>query len=203
MSRPPEKRRADRQRTYEEERTFGVRFEHARALVPRLLERAVGTKVDTLEDAYFVARADRTTAVTVRLGRAEADTRCLVRVTSLHDSHTLVAGSILLMTFVGMAMELSTGYFSLARSHWFRMLVMMAGALAVAYAARSAQQKQAVARDVLAHKIFRTIEDAVASQSVMGHYRVAPGTYASLAEDAALLEEEAQVPSAAAARARA
>jgi hypothetical protein len=146
------------QTTREEERVLGISYDRAIAMIPRLMREATGAEPEALGDGYLVARAVTETAtreVTVRLGRQGADTRFSVRVETLSQLK-------LTMTVVVVAMlTLGLGVFVLIP--WII----------------SRQRKDARDRDLLVHKTFRAIEDAVAEQGVASNYRIAPGADAA------------------------
>jgi hypothetical protein len=146
----------------EEERVLGITYERALAMVPRLVREATGVEVETLGDGYFVAHPADGSAkreVTVRLGRQSADTRVSVRV----ETYTQ-ASMTALVIIVAM---LTAGLGILPLIPWLQ----------------SMARKQARERDLLVHRTFRAIEDAVAEQGVAGNYRIAPGADASVQED--------------------
>jgi hypothetical protein len=69
-------------------------------------------------------------------------------------------------------------------------VLIVVSVLALVFTAMRQQQKGALTRDLLAHKIFRTLEDAVAEQGVASHYRVAPGRDAAVPDERLLDEAE-------------
>lgn len=148
---------------------LGITYERALAMVPRLIREATGAEVETLGDGYFVATPRSGSAkrdVTVRLGRQGADTRVSVRVETYTEA-SMTAIVILVAIF-------TAGLGILPLIPWFQ----------------SVQRQQARERDLLMHRTFRAIEDAVAEQGVGGNYRVAPGMDAPQAR----VEEAAPQP---------
>lgn len=143
----------------EEERVLGITYERALAMVPRLIREAANAEVQTLGDGYFVATAADGSAkrdVTVRLGRQGADTRVSVRV----ETYTQASMTVLVV----LVAIFTAGLGVLPLIPWFQ----------------SVQRQQARARDLLVHRTFRAIEDAVAEQGVAGNYRIAPGADAAV-----------------------
>ena len=159
----------------EEERTLGITYERALAIVPALLEKA-GT-VSTLGDGYFVVASSGTQRreLTVRLGRSGADTRISLRAESFTDPSMTALVIVVAMVTMGLGV--------LVMLPWFM----------------SAQRKESRERDLLVHRTLRSIEDAVAEQGVAPNYRVAPGMDAVVAGPEALEEEAAPVSGAGAA----
>ncbi len=162
---------AAQQSVREEERVLGITYERALAMVPRLMREAANAEVQTLGDGYFVAQPADGSAkrdVTVRLGRQGADTRVSVRVET-YTQASMTALVILVAIF-------TAGLGILPLIPWFQ----------------SMQRKQARERDLLVHRTFRAIEDAVAEQGVAGNYRIAPGADATAPEVVEEIADEAQ-----------
>ena len=151
----------------EEERVLGIGYERALAMVPRLVRAATGAEPNELGDGYFVAslvERSMKREVTVRLGRQGPDTRFSVRVESY--SH----GKAILLFILFATLTLGLG-----------MLVALPWMIAM-------QRREARERDLLVHKTFRAIEDAVAEQGAAGSYRIGPGADAAIPEEEELAE---------------
>jgi len=146
----------------EEERVLGISFERALAMIPRLVRDATGAEVQALGDGYFVGVHDGGNAkreLTIRLGRQGPDTRFSVRV----ESH-MVFWIVFAVILVGIA-TVAIGLIPLIP--WLQ----------------SVQRREARERELLVHRIFRAIEDAVAEQGVSKGYRIAPGADAVMREN--------------------
>lgn len=136
----------------EEERVLAISYERALAMIPRLVRRVTGAQVQTLGDGYFVAETtDSRRELTIRLGRQGPDTRFSVRV----ESRTIV-WMIVLVAVVAIGTA-GLGVFPLIP--WLQ----------------SVARREARERELLVHKTFRAIEDAVAEQDLAKGYRIAPG----------------------------
>ena len=146
----------------EEERVLPIAYERALLMVPKLVEEAMGGPAQVLGDGYFVAQTGakrRKNEVTIRLGRQGPDTRLSVRVESLADPW-----SVLILIFM---ILFTAGIGVLALIPWIQ-----------ANARRATRE-----RDLLSHKIFRAMEDAVAEQGAGTGYRVAPGVDANVPDE--------------------
>lgn len=136
-------------------------------VVPRLVKKAIGADVQELGDGYWVATLTQENGVkrevTVRLGKQGPDTRFSVRAETTAQGGAFVA----LMVLVGV-FTFGLGYLFL-----------------IPYLQKRAREEQRQ-RDLLVHKTFRAIEDAVAEQGAASNYRVAPLE----AEPAEVPEEE-------------
>jgi hypothetical protein len=157
------------QNVREEERVLGISYERALAMVPRLMRDAANAEVQTLGDGYFVAQAADGSSkrdVTVRLGRQGADTRVSVRV------ETYTQASMTAMIIVVAILTMGLGILPLIP--WLQ----------------SVARTQARERDLLVHRTFRAIEDAVAQQGVASNYRIAPGADATVPAAVPNAEEE-------------
>ncbi|MBX3186527.1 MAG: hypothetical protein KF819_05910 [Labilithrix sp.] len=138
----------------EEERVLGIVYDRAVTMVPRLIQSATGAAPQELGDGYFVVETGDGGArrqVTVRLGRQGADTRVSVRVETFTRATTTII-IVLVAIF-------TAGFGILPLIPWLQ----------------SVTRKQAQERDLLVHRTFRAIEDAVAEQGAAGNYRIAPG----------------------------
>lgn len=138
----------------EEERVLGISYDRALAMVPRLVREATGAEVQTLGDGYFVAEmkvGSSKRELTVRLGRQGPDTRLSVRV----ESHAIVW----MITLVIVLAIATAGLGIIPLIPWLQ----------------SVARREARERELLVHKTFRAIEDAVAEQGLSKGYRIAPG----------------------------
>jgi hypothetical protein len=138
----------------EEERVLGISYDRAIAMMPRLIRDTTGAQPETLGDGYLIATVKQKNVrreLTVRLGRQGADTRFAVRV----ESFTLAR---MLPVFI-LAAILTAGLGVILLLPWLHSLA----------------RREARERDLLVHKVFRSIEDAVAEQGTAGNYRIAPG----------------------------
>ncbi len=154
----------------EEERVLPIAYDRALVMVPKLAQEATGSAVEVLGDGYFVVQAAtgrQQNEVTIRLGRQGADTRLSVRVESVTDTASVILLVCLILFTAGIGV--------LFMIPWLQ-----------ARARRAMRE-----RDLLSHRIFRAVEDAVAEQGESPGYRVAPGA------DANLRVEEPEEPSAA------
>jgi len=147
----------------EEERVLGIAYERAVPMVPSLVKKATGAEVQELGDGYWVATVavpdGSKREVTIRLGKQGPDTRFAVRAESTGANWKWVT-----LIIVVSLLTLGLGIFAFIPAMQKRL--------------RTEQRE----RDLLVHKTFRAIEDAVAEQGVSPGYRVAPGEGAALPE---------------------
>ncbi|MBX3234402.1 MAG: hypothetical protein KIT84_13350 [Labilithrix sp.] len=152
----------------EEERVLGIAYDRAVPMVPGLVKKATGAEAQELGDGYWIAsvRAENGTKreVTVRLGKQGPDTRFAIRADSTGTNWKWTLFVILISI-----LTLGFGILFFIPSMQRRL--------------RTEQRE----RDLLVHKTFRAIEDAVAEQGASPGYRIAPG--AGAAEPDALAEE--------------
>jgi hypothetical protein len=138
--------------THEEAHTFAAPIDTVVAIAPKVLERVVGGKVETLGDGYLVARqaAGRggTRELTLRLHRAGADTSALVRVS------TNAEGWVTFLTIL------------------FAIATFGLGLLLLVPFLMRANREEARKRELLAHGVARAVEEAIAAPPTS--YRVAP-----------------------------
>jgi hypothetical protein len=163
----------------EEERVLGITYDRAVAMIPRLAKEAIGTEPTALGDGYFVVKVEHPNGVrevTIRLGRQGADTRFSVRVDTIKSMSAQMTVIVVVFGIVTMGLGL------------LPFLPWLVGR----------QRQEARERDLLVHKTFRAIEDAVAEQGVAGGYRIGPGADATApaeepaAEDADLGQARAR-----------
>jgi hypothetical protein len=150
----------------EEERVFGISYERALAMLPRLIRDTTGAEAQALGDGYFVAEMeseDVKRELTFRLGRQGPDTRFSLRVETTRDVAHWRMAIFVVVTVV------TAGIGAAFLAPWLMRLY----------------RQEARARDLLVHKTFRAIEDAVAAQGESNHYRVAPGADAAAPDDSA------------------
>lgn len=149
----------------EEERVLGIAYDRAVRAVPALVKQATGASVEELGDGYWVATLEQGSTrreVTVRLGKQGPDTRFSVRAETTAQGAAFVA----LVVVVGI-------------------VTMGIGILALIPLIQGRQRKDQRERDLLVHKTFRAIEDAVAEQGAAPGYRIAPGVEAARPEEPA------------------
>jgi hypothetical protein len=156
----------------EEERVLGIAYDRAVRAVPSLVKKATGaTGVEELGDGYWVTSFrepdGQTRELTVRLGKQGPDTRFNVRAETTAQG----ASFVWLMVLVGV-FTFGLGYLAL-----------------IPYLQKRAREGQR-ARDLLVHKVFRAIEDAVAEQGASPNYRIAAGEGAAEPEREAAEEAE-------------
>jgi len=157
----------------EEERVLGIAYDRALPMLPSLIKKATGAaSVEELGDGYWVASVSLPNGlkreVTVRLGKQGADTRFAVRAESTGTNWKWAT-----LIIVVSVLTLGIGIFAFLPSIQARMRV---------------EQRE---RDLLVHKTFRAIEDAVAEQGASPGYRIAPGEGAAaqgVAEEAEVAE---------------
>jgi hypothetical protein len=141
----------------EEERVLGISYDRAIVMVPRLIREAGGADAMMLGDGYFLSTMSNGTGrreLTVRLGRQGADTRFAVRVESFTHARTT-----LVFFFAAI---LTAGLGVLFLLPWLHGL----------------GRREARERDLVVHRVFRAIEDAVAEQGAAPSYRLAAGVEA-------------------------
>jgi hypothetical protein len=144
----------------EEERVLAISYDRAVAMIPKLAETATGAQPTALGDGYYVVKVEHPNGVrevTIRLGRQGADTRFSVRV----DTIKSLPPKITILVVV------------------FGLLTFGLGVLAFLPWLVGIQRREARERELLVHKTFRAIEDAVAEQGVAGGYRIGPGADAA------------------------
>jgi len=162
----------------EEERVLGITYERSAAMIPKLIRQVTSAEPQELGDGYFLTPIEvgsQRREVTVRLGRQGADTRFSVRVESLTQV-------------------------------WFTTLIIIVGVCTLGLGilplipwTQSVQRRETRERELLTHKVFRAIEEAVAAQGVATNYRVGPGADANVRVEeeapdaAAAVEEPAEV----------
>lgn len=140
----------------EEERVLGIAYERAVPIIPRLVKKATGAvDVKELGDGYWVAtfvvpETGVTREVTVRLGKQGPDTRFSVR------AETTSMGRFFLLVLLTVGV-----------------VTMGLGVLFLLPWITSRQRTEQRERDLVVHKVFRAIEDAVAEQGAGTGYRVA------------------------------
>jgi hypothetical protein len=166
MNQPPPAQQSVR----EEERVLGITYDRAVQMIPKLIRDASGANPQELGDGYYVAQlagsSGQKREITVRLGRQGADSRFSVRVESFARP-VYVA----IMIIVGVA---TFGLGILPLIPWIQ----------------SIQRKEARERELLVHKTFRAIEEAVAQQGLSTNYRVAPGADANVQQEAVAEPQE-------------
>lgn len=146
--------RVTSQNVREEERSFGIAYERAVPMVPRTLRAVTGIAPTEVGDGYFtveMGKGNGRRQITLRLGRESADTRILIRVETFIDVKVILSVVALGIVTAGIGV--------LPLIPWLSALT----------------RKQAQDREVLLHRIFRALEDAVAEQGASNHYRIAPG----------------------------
>lgn len=140
----------------EEERVLGIAYDRAVPMVPSLVKKATGADVEELGDGYWFATVPLPHGgkreVTIRLGKQGPDTRFAVRAESSGGD----------WRFITLVVVVS-------------ILTMGLGILAFIPAMQARMRKEQRERDLLVHKTFRAIEDAVAEQGMSPGYRIAPG----------------------------
>lgn len=140
----------------EEERVLGIAYDRAVPAVPKLVKKAIGAEVEELGDGYWVAALQLPSGikreVTVRLGKQGPDTRFSVR------AETTSMGRLFVLTLLVVGV-VTFGIGIVPLIPWIT-------------ARQRTEQRE---RDLLVHKTFRAIEDAVAEQGVAPTYRIAPG----------------------------
>ncbi|MFO0740489.1 MAG: hypothetical protein U0270_31620 [Labilithrix sp.] len=167
----------------EEERVLGIAYDRAVPAVPKLVKKAIGAEVEELGDGYWIAAVKLPGGikreVTVRLGKQGPDTRFAVR------AETTSMGRTFLLTLLVVGI-VTFGIGILPLIPWIT-------------ARQRSEQRE---RDLLVHKTFRAIEDAVAEQGVAPGYRVAPGEGAVVERASHDEADEAEDDPGAAAQAR-
>ncbi len=153
----------------EEERVLGITYERALAMMPKLLESVTGAAPQALGDGYLVVPirdGSQRRELTVRLGRQGADTRFSVRAESFNITW--------MITLIIAVAIFTAGLGIIPLIPWMQRTM----------------RQQARERDLLIHRTFRAIEDAVAEQGSSMSYRIAPGADANVrVEEAEPLSE--------------
>jgi len=142
------------QNAREEERVLGISYDRAVRAMPALVKKALGAEVNELGDGYWVAAFgdDVKHELTVRLGKQAADTRFMVRAETTSQGAAFITFLII-----------------------FSIITMGLGLLPLLPMLMKRQREAQRNRDLLVHKMFRAIEDAVADQGASPNYRVAAG----------------------------
>jgi hypothetical protein len=157
----------------EEERVLGISYDRAIQMIPKLIRQASGSNPEELGDGYYVAKLEGSAGsqkreITVRLGRQGPDTRISVRVESFANPLYI---SIIIVVAIA-----TLGIGVLPLIPWMQ----------------SIARKEGRERELLVHKTFRAIEEAVAQQGVSTNYRIGPGADANIPAVAADAETAAQ-----------
>lgn len=179
----------------EEDTTLALTYERALAITPRLVAATAKAEPTKLGDGYFVAVTDDGVKMTVRLGRAGADTR--VRIHTLVSNRPPTKFIASLVGFVIVVSLVPLGVrFNIPSVPFVLLLlgfVLLGVALVSGRAFTKGRAQRLLDRDLRVHAVIRSFEDAVMDEGVAGSYRVAPGVdappFASL-EDRS--EEEAR-----------
>lgn len=150
----------------EEERVFGIAYDRALAIVPRLICRLTGEEPVQVAEGYFVAHTSGGSGsgnreLTVRLARHGADTRVRIRV----ETSAVLLGALLFVVVFFLTLGLG-------------LIVMVPWT-------RADERKRRLERESLVHRTFDVIEVAVAEQGATANYRIAPGASTEEARAAA------------------